>query len=249
MTRYRASATHLLLSLAVAAAVFIAVRMVWYPGVLFDGAGGRDLFLLIVAVDVTLGPLITLIIFKPGKKGLRFDLVVIAMLQLAALGYGLWAISLSRPVHVAFVKDRFELTRASDIETTDLAKARDPAYASLSWSGPEYIGVDLPVDPKEQFDLMVSATSGKDVHTYPKYFVPYAKHAAVAARKAAPLAQLRKLNPARAAEVDAIPGRVRRAESELGFLPLKTDRGDLAVILDVRDGKVLELLALRPWEY
>ena len=96
---------------------------------------------------------------------------------------------------------------------------------------------------------MVSATSGKDVHTYPKYFVPYAKNAAVAAAKAAPLAQLRTLNPARAAEVDAIPGRLGRAEADLGFLPLKTDRGDLAAILDLRDGKVLELLALRPWDY
>ena len=41
--------------------------------------------MLQVSVDVTLGPLITLIIFKPGKKGLLFDLVVIGMMQSAAL--------------------------------------------------------------------------------------------------------------------------------------------------------------------
>ncbi len=248
MNRYRASALHLLVSIAIAAAVFVAVRMVWYPGVLFDGAGGRDLFLLIVAVLVTAGPLITLIIYLPGKRGLGFDLVVIAILQLAALGYGMWSISLSRPVHVVFVKDRFELTRASDIEPEDLEQARGTPYGSLTWTGPDYIGVEFPRDPGEQLELMISATAGKDIHTYPRYFVPYAKHAAQAAKKAEPLAQLRKLNPSLAAEVAAIPVRLGRAEGDLGFLPLKTGKSDLTVILDRRDGKVIELLSLRPWE-
>ncbi len=249
MTRYRASTIHLGLSIAIAAVVFILVRIVWYPGLLFDGAGGRDLFLLLVAVHVTAGPLITLIVYKPGKWGLEFDLVVIAILQLAALGYGMWSVSASRPAYVVFVKDRFELTRAGDIEPHDLEKARGTPYGSLGWTGPEYISVDFPRDPKEQFDLITSAMAGKDIHTYPKYFTAYAKHAAVAAKKASALIQLRKLNPARVAEVDAIPGRLGIGEAQLGFLPLKTDKGDLTLVLDLRDGKVLELLALRPWEY
>jgi hypothetical protein len=45
-------------------------------GIHFEAAGGDRLIFILAAVDVTLGPLITLIIFKAGKKGLKFDLAV-----------------------------------------------------------------------------------------------------------------------------------------------------------------------------
>lgn len=54
-------------------------------------SGGRELFLLLVAVDVVMGPLITLMIFNTGKprRELQLDLIVVGVLQLAALAYGL----------------------------------------------------------------------------------------------------------------------------------------------------------------
>src|SRR5688572_23160036 len=103
MNRYKASLTHFGISLAVAGLVYLAVRYLWYPGPLFEIAGGLELLLIIISVDVTLGPLITLIIFKPGKWGLKFDLTVIGILQVAALIYGLHAIAESRPVFITFV--------------------------------------------------------------------------------------------------------------------------------------------------
>jgi hypothetical protein len=42
-------------------------------------SGGRDL---------ALGPLLTLIVFEPGKPSLKFDLSCIVLLQLGALLYG-----------------------------------------------------------------------------------------------------------------------------------------------------------------
>ena len=97
MNRFRAAATHLGLSLLVASAIFLPVYFFWYPSALFDTAGGRDLFLLIAAVDVTLGPLLTLIVFRSGKKGLAFDLSIIAAMQLVALSYGVWVLFEARP--------------------------------------------------------------------------------------------------------------------------------------------------------
>jgi len=54
--------------------------LVWYPPPLFQLLGGFELLLLIVAVDIALGPLLTLVVFKSGKKRLKFDLSVIALL-------------------------------------------------------------------------------------------------------------------------------------------------------------------------
>lgn len=247
--RFHAAGLHLAISMVIAACVFLSVRHLWYPGALYDSAGGRDLFLLIVTVDVVVGPLITLIVYRPGKPGLRFDMATIAVLQLAALGYGLWSLSLSRPVYVAFVKDRFELTRASDIEPADLEKARGTPYARLPWTGPRYIGVAFPKDPNEQFELMTSASAGKDIHTYPRYFAPYERTAADAAAKAQPLAALRRFNPGRDAEISALPAKYGRAEADLAFLPLKTGKADVTVILGARDGAILGLERFIPWEY
>src|SRR4051812_10875535 len=106
MNRWKAGLTHFGISLTVAGLVYVAVRYLWYPGALFEIAGGLELLLLIISVDVTLGPLVTLIVFKPGKWGLKFDLAVIGILQSAALVYGLYTIAESRPVYVTFVKDR-----------------------------------------------------------------------------------------------------------------------------------------------
>jgi len=41
---------------------------------------------------------VTLIIFKAGKKGLVFDLWVIAILQASFLAYGVFTLAESRPV-------------------------------------------------------------------------------------------------------------------------------------------------------
>lgn len=249
LTRLQAAALHLAASAAVATCVFLAVRWVWYPGPLFDGAGGRDLFLLIVTVDVVLGPLITLIVFKPGKWGLRFDMVTIAVLQVAALGYGLWSISLSRPAYIVFVKDRFELTRVSDIDEVELARARGTPYERFSWTGPRTIGVVFPKNPDEQFEIMMSAAGGRDINTYPRFFAPYEATAAQAAAKARPLEELKPYNRGREAEIDALPSKYGRAGSGLVFLPLKTGKADLAVILAAGTGAVLGLEPLIPWEY
>ncbi|HET9579166.1 MAG TPA: hypothetical protein VFP44_15145, partial [Usitatibacter sp.] len=141
--RWRAGATHLALSLLVATVAFALAFEVWYPGALFAQAGGLQLSAVVAGVDVTLGPLLTTIVFKPGKKGLRFDLTVIGVLQAVALAYGLSVIFEARPAYIAFVKDRFELVRASEIPDKELAAGG--AYARLPLAGPQYVGVKMPV--------------------------------------------------------------------------------------------------------
>src|SRR5207248_3174204 len=64
-TRWRASGLHLLISATIALAVLAAMLLVWYPRPLFEAAGGNDLLFILVSVDVAIGPLITLLIFKP----------------------------------------------------------------------------------------------------------------------------------------------------------------------------------------
>ena len=65
--RLRASTIHLAISLLIASLAALLVFGWWYPYPYRELSGGRELFTLVVAVDVVLGPLITLVIFNTTK--------------------------------------------------------------------------------------------------------------------------------------------------------------------------------------
>ena len=245
--RVRAALIHLAISAAVAGAVFLPIYFFWYPDVLFESAGGRDLFFLIVGVDVTLGPLITLIIFKPGKWGLKFDLVVIGIVQTAALSYGVYVLFESRPVYIAFVKDRYEIVRANGFPEGELEKAHAKGYDRLPWTGPTLVGVKLPTDPDERFKLMVSGMSGVDAQYYPRYYVPYAQVREEVVKAARPLATLRRRNPQRAGEIAQVLAALGRKEDDVRFAPMRAGKNDLAVFVDAKSGEILKITSLFPW--
>ena len=247
MNRFRAALVHLALSMAVATAVVLAIYFVWFPDVLFEGAGGRELFFLIAGVDVVLGPLITLIIFVPGKKGLKFDLVTIAVLQVAGLVYGVHILAEARPVYIVFVKDRFEVARANHISPEDLEKGRAKGFGELSWTGPRIAGSQMPTDPDEQFRIMTSGMAGIDLQGFPQYYLPYEQVRAEVLKAAQPIDKLRKYNAASPGAVDRAIAATGMREEELRFLPLPAGILDLAVLVDARDARVVRLVNVRPW--
>src|SRR6185503_7388028 len=128
VSRWQASGLHLLISIAIAVAVVALMLSLWFPGELFEAAGGNDLLIILIGVDVVVGPLITLVIFRAGKPGLKFDLAVIAVLQVAALVYGMHAVYLARPAFIVFVKDQFQMVSAAQLDPDELAKAKYPEF-------------------------------------------------------------------------------------------------------------------------
>ncbi len=115
---------HLLLSLTVIALFLVVVIQVWYPDTLFKLENVWQGLQVLIPVDAVLGPLLTLVLFVPGKKRLKFDLTVIALLQIAALTYGGSLIYKQRPVFLAFVVDRFEVVLAYEEYVTDIPMER-----------------------------------------------------------------------------------------------------------------------------
>ncbi len=112
--KLRAFSIHLLFSATLIGGFMYVIMFHWFPGQLFYFENVWEGLQILVPVDAILGPLLTLIIFVPGKKGLKGDLAIIITLQLAALAYGGHAIYGSKPEVLAFVGDRFEvITNAS----------------------------------------------------------------------------------------------------------------------------------------
>jgi hypothetical protein len=173
-TRTSATVTHLLISAAVAAVILALFLGVWYPNGLGIVAGSFELLLIVVPVDVLIGPLLTLIVFVPGKKGLARDLLVIALLQLGALGYGVHIMLHTRPVFLVALIDRLQLVSANEIDEADLKRSSSPEYARKSWTGPILVSSRDPQDPKRVAELAISVIQGgPEIERLPEFYGPF----------------------------------------------------------------------------
>ncbi len=74
MNRWKAFAIHMGASLLLFLGLLLIIINVWFPGILFSIDGGWDGLKILLGVDLVLGPLLTLLVYKAGKPGLKFDL-------------------------------------------------------------------------------------------------------------------------------------------------------------------------------
>ncbi len=248
MTRWKASGIHLTLSIFIAVTASLLMLLLWYAPPFFAAAGGKEVLLIMLGVDVTLGPLITLIIFntKKTRRALTFDFLVIALLQFSALAYGMNVMFHGRPVFVVFIKDSYDMVLANQLSDEDIRKAQ-AEYRSLPVTGPVYVYSALPTEIKARNEVVMAAFSGKDLPFFPAYYQPYAGHEPAVAAAAKPIADLRKLNPSRAAEIDSEIKNNGWIEAEIGFVPLRSKFEDMTVVVNKRDGKILKMLKMPPW--
>ena len=174
--RIRASGIHLGLSLLIAALAGGLVFGLWYPYPFREISGGRELFLILVAVDVVLGPLITLAIFNRAKpwSELRRDLAIVVMLQLGALGYGMWTVFAARPVHLVFEIYRFNVAHAIDVQPELLSKT--PAdIEALPVTGPTLLSLRPFRSEQEKTDATLAALQGIPLAARPDLWQSYEK--------------------------------------------------------------------------
>lgn len=194
--RIKAFLIHLGISLVVALAAMALVFGLWYPSPLHAALGVTGIFLLLLAVDVVLGPCLTLVVFKPGKKTLVMDLTAIALLQLSALAYGVWTVAEGRPAWLVFAVDRFELVRVLDIDERKLEQA-DLAYRQPSLLGPQWVAASNPVDSDERNDLILeSVFGGTDLAQRPNLYQPLSAQKDAIAQRVLALSKLSEFNTA-----------------------------------------------------
>lgn len=115
MSRWRAFTIHLVISALVALVFMLICRFYWFRGPLFDVTGGTGLLSILVPVDVILGPLLTLLVFKAGKPTLKMDLTLIALVQFAALVYGAVIMIQARPLYVVLYHEELRVIRPLDL--------------------------------------------------------------------------------------------------------------------------------------
>jgi len=241
----RLASLHLLASLLVILAASLLVFVLWYPAPYYKVAGGIQLFLLIVGVDLVCGPLLTFVLGAPTKPRAELvrDIGLVVLIQLSALGYGLHSLYQARPVYLAWEGDRYRLVTAADISPA-LLSAAPHAYRQLPLTGPQPVAARLlaPDDPGYVKSIQDSL-NGLPPSYKPDRWEPYQKHLQQIRRGARSLQDLPVVSR-NSAELDSL----KNSSSTLGYYPLEgTHGGNWIVVLIPDTGAVVDFLPLDGW--
>ena len=240
--RFQAFLVHLIGSAIVAIFVVLLIFQIWYPAPLDKALNVSHIFLILLAVDVTLGPLLTLLVFKVGKKNLIFDVTVILLLQCFALCSGVWVVAQGRPAWIVFNKDRFDVVQVVDIDSRLLDQA-EPQYRTASWVGPLWVGATRPQDAEQRLNIMLEATLfGKDIAQRPNFYRSLDQMMYEIVQRAQPLQMLYRFNQANA--VEKVLTEWPKATS---WVPLNARAKPMVVLLGKNRGEILTVVDLNPW--
>lgn len=243
--RLKASSIHLGISLLIAALAAVLVFGLWYPYPYREASGGRTLFLLVVTVDVILGPLVTFAVFnraKPRTELVR-DLAIVGLVQLAALSYGLWSVCVARPVHLVFEFDRFRAVHGVEVPDDLLSKA-PVGIRVMPLTGPTVLAVRAFHDVNEESTATIQALSGLPLSARPDLWEPYAQARQRVLAAAKPLSALRQRFPGRVADIDAAAAATGRPVDRLMYLPMVARQSFWTVLVDAESAAVCGYLPL-----
>ena len=147
----KAFLAHGVFSAVMVTVFFLLIRMLWYPGALFDLENVWEALRVLVPVDAVLGPVLTFYLWDPNKKGVKLDIAVVLILQAAALLYGGFTIYKQRPAVLVFAVDRFEVVPASKFDRAQL----DNKYFDSQAMDEPLVAYALPAQSSEERNAFV----------------------------------------------------------------------------------------------
>lgn len=248
MNRWKAAAIHLSISILLALLMGALLYFVWFPSPYFAAAGATRLIVLMLSVDVCIGPLLTLLVVNRHKprKLLRLDLTVIGVLQAIAFVYGMHVIISARPVFIVAEVDDLVMVSAEELADADLAKGNRPEFRKRSLTGPVLVGA-LPPKGKlgGDFAVQVMAT-GKDIDRLPQYYVPYDQAIDAVMKHAKPLSSLKNITDAQRAYLNRL--QAAAPSQVLEVLPLQRGDNSYSAIISPVSRRPIAVLAIDAWK-
>lgn len=235
--------SHLSISFLIALLVIGLVFFVWYPAPLAKAVGVTNIFLMMLAIDVIVGPILGWLVYQEGKKTLKFDLSVIILIQIAALCYGVFSIEQGRPAWLVYNVDRFELVRKNELVDTNIQQAR-PQFQQPSWFKPQYVATEFAKDIQQRNDEMFAEVlGGISIAQRPERYVELTQAKTQIQQRALPLKELEQYNSK--ADVEKILAKYPNVDA---WLPLKANAVDMVVLVNKETASIIKIVDLRPWK-
>jgi len=244
MTKIKAFFSHLGISTVIFLAVLFLIIFEWYPPPFFSTDGGWQGIRIMVGVDLVLGPLLTLSVFKPGKPGLKFDLTVIGIIQACALSWGIWTIHHERPFGAVYAENYFSTVTGYEVSSYDKTKEK---LKKLGDKAPYWIFSNLPRNPDALQKIRLDAIhSGRPMFQLSEYYGPINS---VALREIkAQAIDMQKWLKGKAAAKQRYQAFMRNhgQQAHLIFLPWHARKKYKIVVLNADTGKYAGTLDITP---
>lgn len=246
MTKIHAFTIYLLINIAIFLIFLSVVFFVWYPAPYFEIERHLEMLVILSGACIVLGPLLVLILFKPGKPGLKFDIICIILIQASVLFYGGTIIYQQRPEFVVFGIDRFTTVTAAEVE---FDKLKYPELQRTAGIGPLLAQARPPEDLKLRQELLfgVLFEGKKDMEFRAELYEPYQPDLQQLRSHSIDLTQIATLSEDAKHAIDAfITGQGGRLDNYL-YLPLKGKNADIVVVLSPEDGLPVGSIPISPW--
>lgn len=244
--KLKAFAIHLALSIVIVSAIISTIIYFWYPVDYLDITSFKEIAVLIISIDLMLGPLLTFVVYKKNKKSLRFDLAVIAVIQFSALTYGSYYLFQAHPVYLTYAKGSFSLINAK------LAKPENAKYSEYKVSKISSVNLaysEIPTDPNEKNKLLnESFNGGPDLEERVDLYKPYDDHISEIIEES--------LDAEKIFSDPKTKNKTKRFLKKFGsnnldkfvFLPLEGSTKNVVIVLDKKTAKPITTLAIDPWK-
>ena len=216
------------------------VTQIWFPDLLFDLENVWQGLQILIPVDAILGPVLTLILFVPGKKGLIGDLIIIATIQILALVYGGMTIYGQRPEVIVFAGDRFEIIPSSKFDRENFAAQ----YFEEEESTFPLLVYALPAQTPEESNTFV--LNNVQYQKMADRYRPLADHKDLIRKKALALSKFEPSNEASLKELSNFKEKFTENEVLLFVLEGTTHQAKL-IALHPQTLQKLGYLNLDPW--
>ena len=243
--KLKASLIHLGLSILLVGIVIGSLLFFFFPQFFIGVSDFKEIAILIISIDLVLGPLLTFVVFKPKKRTLKFDLSVIAAIQLSALAYGAYALYEVHPVYITFNIDRFTIVSAKDAEPE---KAQYDEYKISKLTTAKLAFAKMPDDIEKKNEItLTAAMGGGDLDARTEYYEPYENHIdQVLARSLDPKLIFADEDSKKGAK--SFYKKYQDRLDSFAYLPLNSQKKDAIIVLDKKTAQPIATLNIDPWE-
>lgn len=232
-SRWQAAALHFLCSLSVFALLLGILLLFWYPSPYFSASGGWQGLRLVAAVDLVLGPLLTLIIFNPAKsrRELTLDIGIVVLFQLLAMLWGIRAIYEQRPVAVAFLDTSFYTVPAVSLTNQGFDLRELDRFGR---SRPVFVYVDVPTSG-EALQAYERRLEQERVppHEQADLYRPLDEHLSEVFRSSLSLEQIGQVAPDMRLDIEHALAGVSASDEDFRYLALTSRYRNILLIFNI----------------
>lgn len=238
---------HLIISIIIVSLIIISIIYFWYPLDYLGITSFKEIALLIISIDLIMGPVLTFVVFNPHKKSLKFDLTVIVALQVSALAYGSYFLYQGHPVFVTYAAGSFTLVNA---QLAKPEKALYSEYKSINkLSSANLAYAQMPKDKKVYDQLLdESMSGGADLEERTDLYKPYKQHITDIVANSLDTVKLFSDQQSNN-EISLFKKDYGDSINKFAFLPLEGSTNDAIIVLDKKSADFVTTISVDPWKF